>query len=86
MIAIVEISDDTLTNLAVSEKVFNEFFTYISFLSLFFFLFSLIEIEAPLLKAWLTNLFPSKFFPLMPKKIKLVSLKLEWTRKEKSIF
>ena len=69
MIATVEMSDDTLTNSAVSEKVFNEFFTYISFLSLFFFLFSLIDKEAPLLKAWLTNLFPSKFFPLMPKKI-----------------
>ncbi len=69
MIAIEEILDDALINFAISENVFNGLFTYILFLNLFFFLFWLIEIEAPLLKACLTNLFPSKFFPLMPKKI-----------------
>ena len=47
MIATEEILDDVLTRLATSENVFNEFFTYISFLN-FFFLFSLIDIEAPL--------------------------------------
>ena len=63
-----EILEDVLTSLAISENVFNEFLTYISFLNLFFFLFSFIETEAPFLKALLTNLFPSKFFPFMPKK------------------
>ena len=47
MIAIAEISDDTLTNLAASEKVFNEFLTNIPIFIFYFNLFSLIEIDAP---------------------------------------
>ena len=77
VIAIEETLDDTLISFAISENVFKGLFTYISFLNLFFFLFWLIEIDAPLLKACLTNLFPSKFFPLMPKKILFFFVNLE---------
>ena len=72
-----ETLDDTLISFAISENVFKGLFTYISFLNLFFFLFWLIEIDAPLLKACLTNLFPLKFLPLIPKKILFFFVNLE---------
>ena len=69
MIATDEILDDILTNLALSENIFKEFLTYILFLFLFFNLPSMIDIDAPFRRALSANLLPSKFFPLIAKKI-----------------